>query len=85
MTSSFFILIILSIIILGMSFKVIREDERIVIFRLGRFFKVLGHGLVLIFPVIDRGIKINLPEKFPGWRGLAKEELEKRIKDLVLK
>ncbi len=85
MTSSFFILIILSVIILGMSIKIIREDERIAVFRLGRFFRVSGPGLVLLFPVIDRGIKINLPEKFPGWRGLSEKGLKEKIKDLVVK
>lgn len=81
----FLILIILSIIILGMSIKVVREDERIAVFRLGRFLGVLGPGLVLIFPAIDKGIKINLPEKFPGWRGLSEKELEEKVKDLVLR
>jgi regulator of protease activity HflC (stomatin/prohibitin superfamily) len=84
MDSSFFILILLSVIILGMSIKVIREDERIVVFRLGRFFRVSGPGLVLILPIIDKVIRINLPEKFPGWRGFSREELEDKIKELVL-
>lgn len=85
MIPSSFVLIILSVIILGMSIKVIREDERIAIFRLGRFFRVSGPGLVLILPVIDKGVKINLPEKLPGWRGLSEKELEEKIKELVLK
>jgi regulator of protease activity HflC (stomatin/prohibitin superfamily) len=67
MNSSFYLSIIIRVIIIFTSIKVLREDERFVIFRLGRFFRVVGPGLVVIIPFIDRGIRVNLSENFPGW------------------
>ncbi len=60
--------------------KIAREDERIVIIRLGRFLKVAGPGLVWIILGIDKAVKIHLNRDFPGWQGLSKIELEEKIK-----
>ena len=45
---------------------------------------VAGPGLVILVPLIDRGIKVNLNEEIPGWQGLSKTELVERIKATVL-
>ena len=42
------------------SFRVLREYERGVVFLLGRFWKVKGPGLVLIIPVIQQMVRIDL-------------------------
>jgi len=76
--------IILAAITIIISLKILREDERLVIIRLGRFFKIAGPGLAIILPFIDRGIRINLSKDFPGWRGWSKPELDEKIKALVL-
>ncbi|OGP54170.1 MAG: hypothetical protein A2Y65_00340 [Deltaproteobacteria bacterium RBG_13_52_11] len=78
------ILIIVLIIILAASIRVVREFERIAVFRLGRFFKIVGPGLVLLIPLVDKGVKVNLKEKIPEWHTLAPHELEERIKRYVL-
>jgi regulator of protease activity HflC (stomatin/prohibitin superfamily) len=41
------IFIIFLIIILAKAIKIVREDQRLVIFRLGRFFTIAGPGLGL--------------------------------------
>jgi regulator of protease activity HflC (stomatin/prohibitin superfamily) len=41
-------------IILTQAIKIVREYERVVIFRLGRFSGVKGPGIFVIIPVIDR-------------------------------
>jgi regulator of protease activity HflC (stomatin/prohibitin superfamily) len=84
MSLSSYWLIILLIIIAFMSLKTLRDDERLVIFRLGRFFKIVGPGLVLMIPLIDKGVKINLSKEIPGWQGLSKDELDMRIKNAVM-
>ena len=84
MSSFFFWIMILLAITIIMSLKILREDERLVIIRLGRFFKIAGPGLVIILSFMDRGIRINLSRDFPGWRGWSKLELDERIKALVL-
>src|SRR5512134_4163234 len=40
--------------------RILREYERAVVFQLGRFWKVKGPGLVLIFPVIQQMVRIDL-------------------------
>ena len=51
---------IIILIILASSIKVIREYERVVVFRLGRLIGARGPGVVIILPVIDRFRKIDL-------------------------
>lgn len=51
---------IIILIILASSIKVIREYERVVVFRLGRLMGTKGPGVVIILPVIDRIRKIDL-------------------------
>lgn len=48
------------LIILASSIKVVREYERVVVFRLGRLIGAKGPGVVIILPVIDRIRKIDL-------------------------
>ena len=51
---------IIILIILASSIKVVREYERVVVFRLGRLIGGKGPGVVIILPVIDRMRKIDL-------------------------
>ncbi len=53
------IIIVLLLIILS-SIKVLREYERAVIFRLGRFVGVKGPGIFILWPGIDRMTKVSL-------------------------
>ena len=76
--------IILALILLFQSLKILREDERMVVFRLGRFLSVSGPGWVWLIPFIEKGIKVNLNKDIPGWQVLPKTELEERIKALVM-
>jgi regulator of protease activity HflC (stomatin/prohibitin superfamily) len=49
---------------LGLSVKIVREYQRIVLFRLGRSVGIKGPGLVLINPVTDRTSLVDLRERF---------------------
>jgi regulator of protease activity HflC (stomatin/prohibitin superfamily) len=51
---------IIILIILASAVKVVREYERVVVFRLGRLIGAKGPGVVIILPVIDRFRKIDL-------------------------
>ncbi len=53
-------LIVIVIIILSSMIKILREYERGVIFRLGRFVGVKGPGLIILIPFIDRMVKVSL-------------------------
>ena len=81
---SLLILIILGSIILSKAIKIVREDQRLAIFRLGRLFAISGPGLVLLIPVVDKGLKVKLQENIPGWQGYSKSELDEKIRTFVL-
>ncbi|MBM1154759.1 SPFH/Band 7/PHB domain protein [archaeon] len=57
----FLILIIIALI--ASAIRVVPEYQRLVVFRLGRLHGVKGPGLVLLIPVIDRGIRVDLRER----------------------
>lgn len=54
----FIVLIVL--IIAAQSLRVVREYERVVVFRFGRLLRAKGPGLVVVLPFIDRVRKIDL-------------------------
>ncbi len=76
-------LIIILVFFILLSIKILREDERIAVLRFGRFFRIAGPGLVMIIPFIEKSIKVNLGEIFPGWQVLSSQELEEKIKTFV--
>jgi len=55
------ILLIFGVFILVASIKIVKEYERAVVFRLGRLLKsAKGPGIIIIIPVIDRWVRVNL-------------------------
>ncbi len=52
------------LVVLGLSVKVVREYQRLVLFRLGRAIGTRGPGLVIINPVTDRTTWVDLREQF---------------------
>ncbi|MCX8030400.1 MAG: slipin family protein [Thermodesulfovibrionales bacterium] len=57
---SFVFLIILIIYFLSSAIKILKEYERGVVFRLGRVIPLKGPGLVIIWPIIDKMVKVSL-------------------------
>jgi len=53
-------LVFLGIVILANAIRIVREYERLVVFRLGRLIGERGPGLVLLIPIIDRAVKVGL-------------------------
>ena len=49
-----------AIAILGSAFKILREYERAVVFRLGKLLSSKGPGLIFLIPLIDRIKKVDL-------------------------
>ena len=48
------------LVILANSIKVVREYERLVVFRLGMLVAERGPGLVLLIPIVERAVKVGL-------------------------
>ena len=55
-----FSLLIVVIVLLLSMIKILREYERGVIFTLGRFYKVKGPGLIIVIPVIQQMVRVDL-------------------------
>jgi len=54
------VIIILGSIVLPQMIRILREYERGVIFRLGKLLGQKGPGLILLIPIVDRMVKIDL-------------------------
>jgi len=57
---SIFILIILAAILLPQALRILREYERGVVFRLGKLLAAKGPGVIILIPVVDRMVKMDL-------------------------
>jgi regulator of protease activity HflC (stomatin/prohibitin superfamily) len=55
-----FFVALLAVVILLNAIRVVREYERLVVFRLGRLIGGRGPGVVLLWPIIDRAVKVGL-------------------------
>ena len=53
-------LVVLGLILLASSVRVLREYERGVVFRLGRLIAAKGPGLILLIPVVDQMVRVDL-------------------------
>jgi regulator of protease activity HflC (stomatin/prohibitin superfamily) len=54
------VIIFLIIAFLASALKILREYERGVVFMLGRFWRVKGPGLIIIIPVIQQFVRVDL-------------------------
>ncbi|KVV53050.1 hypothetical protein WT27_28235 [Burkholderia territorii] len=54
------VLIVFVVALVASSIRIFREYERGVVFMLGRFWKVKGPGLVLIIPIVQQVVRIDL-------------------------
>jgi regulator of protease activity HflC (stomatin/prohibitin superfamily) len=53
-------LAVLAVVLLAAAVRILREYERAVVFRLGRLLGAKGPGLVLLIPIIDRMVRVDL-------------------------
>jgi regulator of protease activity HflC (stomatin/prohibitin superfamily) len=62
------VVVVLLLVIVGglvyLSVRVVREYQRLVVFRLGRCIGERGPGLVLLIPIADQAVRIDLREQF---------------------
>lgn len=58
--TGFIFVIVVIVYFLTSAIKILKEYERGVVFRLGRIIPVKGPGLVIIWPVIDKLVRVSL-------------------------
>jgi regulator of protease activity HflC (stomatin/prohibitin superfamily) len=54
------VLLPLLLILLASSLRILREYERGVVFQLGRFWKVKGPGMVIVVPLVQQMVRVDL-------------------------
>ena len=54
---------VIAFVFLANAIRIVPEYQRLVVFRLGRSIGPKGPGLVLLIPVIDRAVKVDLREQ----------------------
>ncbi len=52
--------VVLLLLFVFSAMRIMREYERAVVFQLGRFWKVKGPGMILVIPVIQQAVKVDL-------------------------
>ncbi len=60
----FIALVIVAIFVLSSAVKIVREYQRLVVFRLGRSTGAKGPGVVFLIPIVDRAVWVDLREMF---------------------
>ena len=55
--------VVIAIFFLSSAIKVVPEYQRLVVFRLGRCIGDKGPGLILLIPIIDRAVRVDLREQ----------------------
>jgi regulator of protease activity HflC (stomatin/prohibitin superfamily) len=53
-------LVLLVLFVLPSALRILREYERAVVFRLGKLLKAKGPGIVLLIPIVDRMVRMDL-------------------------
>ncbi|HZA64140.1 MAG TPA: slipin family protein [Nitrososphaeraceae archaeon] len=54
------IAVIVMAVIIASAIRIVREYERAVVFRLGRLIGAKGPGLILLVPIVDKAVKVDL-------------------------
>jgi len=56
----YIILLVFVVLVLGWAIRIMREYERAVVFTLGRFSGVKGPGLILLIPIVQQLVRVDL-------------------------
>src|SRR5712692_10325197 len=70
------VLVALLLLVLSQAFRIVREYQRLVVFRLGHSIGPKGPGFVIIIPVVDKVVWVDLRELYleiPHQTGITKD------------
>ncbi len=86
MSILFGIIAILIVLVLLGAFRVLKEYERGVIFTLGRFWKVKGPGLIILVPILQQMVRLQLRTvvmDIPPQDVISKDNVSVRVNAVV--
>ena len=84
MPLTFLVFFTVLLVLVAKAIRVVKENQRVAIFRLGRFMGVRGPGLVYVVPFVDKAEQYDLNRWVPDWQTLSKEEVDEKIKSVAL-
>jgi regulator of protease activity HflC (stomatin/prohibitin superfamily) len=58
------IIVVLLLLLLAAAIRIVREYQRLVVFRVGRVIGTKGPGIVLLIPLVDRATTVDLRELY---------------------
>lgn len=67
------------LVLAATSIRIVPFHQRLIVERFGRFNAVLGPGLVLLVPFVDRATVVNLDSRLPDWRTMTAREVAERL------
>ena len=83
----FLIVVVLILFLLSTAIKIVKEYERLVVFRLGKVrAKPKGPGVVFIIPFVDRPIKVDLRTvtlDVPSQEGITRDNVTLKVNAVV--
>ena len=56
-------IVLIGLVVLANAIRIVPEYQRLVVFRLGRCVGEKGPGVVLLIPIVDRAIRVDLREQ----------------------
>lgn len=77
------LLLLVPTIPIVLSLRIVPEAQRCVVFRLGRFHRILQPGLRWVLPGTDHVRRVELNVAVPGWQSLPEPELQSRLQHLA--
>lgn len=78
---------VILLVILILSIRVIREYERAIVFRFGRLRPPLGPGIILVLPILDRMVRVDLRVvtlTIPPQEVITRDNVTARVNAVVL-
>lgn len=58
------LVLVFLLIVLPQAIKIVREYERLIVFRLGRSIGTKGPGIVFLIPIVDKAVWVDLRENY---------------------
>ena len=83
MPTGFIFLVIFLIIWVASATKVVSESQRLIVYRLGRFFGLKGPGLIFVIPGVDKCTRIGIGDQgeliAQDWARVKKVDVPVRV------
>lgn len=68
------VLVWLVVLVLAKTTYLVKENQRLVILRFGKFEKVIGPGISLVMPFTNLAVLVELNKHLPEWQSITEKE-----------